>query len=170
MRNPFRSYKSSLAINHLRHAQKISHFFKLSGSNITESVTIFLCKSFYQFCFPNTMATPNTQRYPLASFLKGLDFDKIEVGVQPVVGYLTPNGGTHQLRPKLLLPWNGFTIGDKVTVLYDPLTPTDARLDLFEQLWLIPAFSAALGALLVGGPALAWALGLFRPRPAKAIA
>jgi len=95
--------------------------------------------------------------------------DEIEVGVQPVVGYFTPNGSTHQLRPKLLLPWNGFTIGDKVTVLYDPLTPTDARLDLFEQLWLIPAFAAALGALLVGGPALAWALGLFRPRRAKAI-
>ena len=96
------------------------------------------------------------------------DSEEIEVvGVQPVVGYFTFNGANHQLRPKLLLPWNGYTIGDKVTVLYDPLTPSNARLDLFEQLWLVPASTAALGALLVGGPALAWALGLFRPRNMK---
>lgn len=85
------------------------------------------------------------------------------VGVTPIVGYATPNGGSHELRPQLLLPWNGLTIGDKITVLYDPEVPADARLDLFEQLWLLPAFAAGLGALLVGGPALAWLLGLFQP-------
>ncbi len=90
------------------------------------------------------------------------------VGVQPVVGYMTPNGSPHEIRPKLLLPGNGFSIGDKVTVLYDPVAPSNARLDRFEELWLIPSFAAALGALLVGGPALAWALGLFRPRSPKA--
>jgi hypothetical protein len=89
-------------------------------------------------------------------------------GAQPVVGYFTPNGGTLEFRPRLLLPWNGLTVGDKITVLYDPLAPEDARLDLFEQLWLIPAVIAALGALLVIGPAVAWAAGLFRPRSTNA--
>lgn len=84
--------------------------------------------------------------------------------LQPVIGFSTPNGGSHELRPRMLLPWNGYTIGDRVTVLYDPASPAEARLDRFEQLWLTPAFTAALGGLLVTGPALAWALGLFRPR------
>ena len=84
--------------------------------------------------------------------------------LQPVIGFSTPNGGSHELRPRLLLPWNGYTIGDRVTVLYDPARPAEARLDRFEQLWLTPAFTAALGGLLVGGPAAAWLLGLFRPR------
>jgi len=120
-------------------------------------VSIQQTRSFVERCWP-------TQGSVIAFARQS---DEIEaVGVQPVVGYFTPNGSTHELHPQLLFPWNGFTIGDKITVLYDPLSPADARLDLFEQLWLIPAFTAALGALLVGGPALAWALGLFRPRSA----
>ena len=114
---------------------------------------------FVERCWPTQGSVVAFSRQP----------DEIDiVGPQPVIGYFTPNGTTHELRPQLLLPWTGLTIGDKVTVLYDPLSPSDARLDCFEQLWLVPAFTASLGALLVGGPALAWALGLFRADRRKA--
>ena len=122
------------------------------------AVTIQQTRSFVERCWP-------TQGSVIA-FARG--GDGVESGgAQPVVGYFGPEGGTLEFRPRLLLPWNGLTVGDTITVLYDPLVPEDARLDLFEQLWLIPAVMAALGALLVVGPALAWAAGLFRPGPSN---
>lgn len=118
-------------------------------------ISIQQTRAFVERCWP-------TQGAVIAFARNSGDVESVRA--QPVVGYFTPNGGTLEFRPKLLLPWNGLTIGDKMTVLYDPLSPSDARLDLFEQLWLMPAVTAALGALLVMGPALAWLAGLFRPR------
>jgi hypothetical protein len=41
-----------------------------------------------------------------------------------------------------------FSIGQSVAVLYSPASPTEARLNQFDELWLGPSISALFGVIL----------------------
>jgi hypothetical protein len=42
-----------------------------------------------------------------------------------------------------------FNVGDKISILYNPTDPSDARLNTFRALWFMPLLFAGLGLVLV---------------------
>ncbi len=73
----------------------------------------------------------------------------------PIVRYQPSQSEVRQLQPSFVATWRGYTVGEKLTVLYDPDNLSDARIDDFWQLWFLPVLSASLGMALVTLPWLA---------------
>lgn len=60
-----------------------------------------------------------------------------------IVAYSTPQGASFTTNSDGSAAYDGFHVGDTLTVFYDAEDPENARLDLFLELWL--------GTLLMGG-------------------
>jgi len=56
-------------------------------------------------------------------------------------------------------------VGDTLHVLYDPMSPTDARVRSFRGTWLVTSLLAAIGLLL--GAVASWLWWLTRPLPPR---
>ncbi len=73
----------------------------------------------------------------------------------PVVAFTDGTGTPHRITSSVSSSPPAHVVGEKVTVLYDPLDPGSARLDSFIQLWL-----GATVALGIGGMFLLMALAM----------
>lgn len=78
----------------------------------------------------------------------------------PVVRYRLNRGDVRDLRPKFAAVWGGYSVGDRLTVLYDPADPGDARIDDFWQLWFLPLAGAVGGLILFVVPSAALLLAI----------
>jgi hypothetical protein len=85
----------------------------------------------------------------------------------PVVRFETAKGESHRFRARMMVSWRDYTVGDSVTVLYDPDAPDEALVDDSLRLWLAPVVSAALGLILMLGATAALAVAAF-PSPGGA--
>ena len=65
----------------------------------------------------------------------------------PVIQFHTPDGKAHDFQSNVGSSWG---VGQRVEVLYDPDTPSRARVNSFPALWLGPALSGGVGLLLLG--------------------
>src|SRR5690349_9784154 len=65
----------------------------------------------------------------------------------PVIQFHTPDGKAHEFQSNVGSSWG---VGQRVEVLYDPDTPSRARVNSFRDLWLGPALSGGMGLLLLG--------------------
>lgn len=63
----------------------------------------------------------------------------------PVVRYLPAGEGLTEFKEKTGLWSSLFEIGDAVTVLYFPITPTEAKIASFWTLWFLPLIMVLMG-------------------------
>ena len=68
----------------------------------------------------------------------------------PDVKFTTRYGETIRFTDDLSTYPADFKVGDKVTVIYDPLHPQDVRIKSFLRLWLFPTIFALVGAVPMG--------------------
>ncbi|MGB8261715.1 MAG: DUF3592 domain-containing protein [Terracidiphilus sp.] len=66
----------------------------------------------------------------------------------PVFTFSTKDGKTVSVLSRTSSNPPAFHLGDRVTVLYDPANPEEARIDRLWQLWSLPLIFAALGLFL----------------------
>ena len=78
----------------------------------------------------------------------------------PVVRYSVSRTDIRNLRPQFGLLGQGYAVGQKLTVLYDPNDPQTARIDDFWQLWFTPLLCGCLGLAMVSLPSFALAVAL----------
>ena len=109
--------------------------------------------------------------WPTAGVVVGLE--RLDAGegadprTSPVVRFETARGESHRFRARMMVAWRDYTVGDSLTVLYDPDAPDDARVDDSLRLWLAPVVIAALGLILMLGATAALAVAAF-PTPGRA--
>lgn len=65
----------------------------------------------------------------------------------PVVEFQL-NGQRHEFQSWLFTSPPQFTVGDKVTVLYDPNDPGRAGIESFVTMWLFPTIFGGIGAVV----------------------
>ncbi|MGA7305587.1 MAG: DUF3592 domain-containing protein [Rhodothermales bacterium] len=74
----------------------------------------------------------------------------------PVVRFVTASGqevtflGSTDTNP----PWADRRAGGKITVIYDPLNPENARIDTFAEIWFAPLLLWAIGVAAILIPSL----------------
>lgn len=66
---------------------------------------------------------------------------------KPRVRFSAPDGRSIEFLSSVGSNPPGFAIGEQVKVLYDLADPTDARIDDFVSLWLIPLIFGGIGAV-----------------------
>jgi hypothetical protein len=66
----------------------------------------------------------------------------------PVFRYRTREGHEYTIRSDTGTNPPGFKIGQSVGIFYDPDKPSDARIDTFAQLWLVPLILLLAGTLI----------------------
>lgn len=69
-------------------------------------------------------------------------------GAAPVVEFHVA-GERHEYHSKLSTSPPQFSVGEKVTILYDPKNPRDAGIDSFVTLWLFPTVFGGIGAVML---------------------
>ncbi len=74
----------------------------------------------------------------------------------PVFSFVDTAGKEHKIYSNWGSKPPRFNVGEKVTVLYNPRSPEDARLDTFFELWGLPTILSIIGAVHTG----AWLLVL----------
>ena len=84
--------------------------------------------------------------------------------VAPVVRFATADGETIEFCSDTASDPPSYTRGERVGVLYRPLSPREARVDDFESLWASSVFFGAIGSIFFGtGVAwIAWSIALAR--------
>lgn len=88
--------------------------------------------------------------------------DSTDGPLTPVVRYQLNRSDVRDLRPAFAAVWGGYQVGQRLTVLYDPNDPAEARIDDFWQLWFLPLATAAGGLVLLVVPSTALLLVLAR--------
>src|SRR5437868_4789215 len=71
----------------------------------------------------------------------------------PVVNFRTTTGEQHTFHSNTGSSPPSYSIGEAVTVLYDPTNPFDARISGFLSLWLFPLIFSVIGSLFSLGAA-----------------
>jgi hypothetical protein len=66
----------------------------------------------------------------------------------PIFRYRTREGREYTIRSNTGTNPPGFKIGQSVGIFYDPDKPSDARIDTFAQLWLVPLLLFVAGILI----------------------
>jgi hypothetical protein len=75
----------------------------------------------------------------------------------PVVEYEGPGGRTIQFKGNLASSPVSYTVGERVTVLYDPAMPEAAKIDSFLDKWFLPVLLGGMGLVFTAiGQALLW--------------
>ncbi|MCK0127105.1 DUF3592 domain-containing protein [Erythrobacter sp. F6033] len=72
---------------------------------------------------------------------------------RPVAEFYDTSGRRYEFSSKTSSSSPGFSVGEQVDIIYDPLRPQDARIDTFGQRFLLPTIFTAIGSLfvLIGG-------------------
>lgn len=65
----------------------------------------------------------------------------------PVFEFQDQDGGLRQVTSSSSSKPAAFDVGEKVEVLYEPGDPTDAVIDSFSQMWLLPTVLIPFGAI-----------------------
>jgi hypothetical protein len=73
----------------------------------------------------------------------------------PIFTFTDNAGMVHTQRTSFGSSSYSFEVGEKVTVLYDPVTPKNSKIDSFQTVWLGPLVITGFG-LLFGGFACFW--------------
>lgn len=68
-----------------------------------------------------------------------------QLGNRDFVSFRTLRGEDILVGSRLTLPWNRFSPGASVDILYLPKDPYTARLDTFGDRWALPIFLAGFG-------------------------
>ena len=70
----------------------------------------------------------------------------------PVFSFVARDGQSYAVDSGSSSNPPGFAVGETVRVLYDPANPTDAKIDTFFQIWVLPIVFGILGGIftLVG--------------------
>jgi hypothetical protein len=83
----------------------------------------------------------------------------------PVFRFTAGNGEEYTVASNTSTRPTGFTIGQRVRVLYESVHPERAKIDSFSQLWFAEIITGILGGAFSIIPALVF-LRRVRPRPA----
>jgi uncharacterized protein DUF3592 len=101
------------------------------------------------------IAVGTTAKGTVTDLFQGSDSDGGTV-YYPRVRFVTQSGDTIEFTGSNGTSPPAFEVGETVSVLYDPTSPGNARIDTFFQLWLLPIILGVMGSIsaAVGGAGL----------------
>ena len=67
----------------------------------------------------------------------------------PRFEFQTPDGERREVLSDTGSSPAGFSVGDRVTVLYKPDDPSNAKIDTFGQLWLFPVIVGVIAVIAI---------------------
>jgi len=77
------------------------------------------------------------------------NYQKVSSMGAPVVEFRDGTGATHRFRA-LASTQGSFAVGERLTVLYDPLEPGRASIRSFDALWMRPILLVGFGGAMAG--------------------
>jgi len=100
----------------------------------------------------------------VVALIEKTDPDEGNVDYFPQFTFSTPDGRLFTINSNNGTNPPEFKPGQQVTVLYDRANPSNARIDSFVQLWLLPLIFGSLGIFFVGS---LWLISRFMSQQPK---
>jgi hypothetical protein len=124
------------------------------------SLLLALCLAIGTVIFIRQAATAQAT---VVALIEKTDPDEGNIDYFPQFTFSTPDGTSFTINSNNGTNPPEFKRGQQVNVLYDRANPSNARIDSFVQLWLLPLIFGSLGIFFI---ATVWLIARFMPKKA----
>jgi len=138
-----------------RSGKAVTSHFAFSGIFLIAGLAMLSGAGHYALVTRHDIAVGTTADGTVMDLFVGSDSDGDNV-YYPRVRFVTPSGDVIEFTSLNGSNRPAFEVGEAVSVLYDPASPGNARINSFFQLWLLPMVLGGMGSVFaaIGGAGL----------------